>query len=132
MSADKNLKEGQDFLAENGKKAGVTTTASGLQYEVLKQGDGPQPTAADKVTVHYRGTLLDGTEFDSSYKRGQTATFPLKGVIRGWTEGLQLMKTGSTFRFFIPPDLGYGSYGAGRMIGPNATLIFDVELISIG
>ena len=132
MQADKNLQEGKDFLAANGKKDGVTTTASGLQYEVITQGDGASPSATDKVTVHYKGTLLDGTEFDSSYKRGETATFPLNRVISGWTEGLQLMKTGSTYRFFIPPDLGYGAHGAGRMIGPNATLIFEVELIKIG
>ena len=132
MQADKNLQEGQAFLAENGKKPGVTTTASGLQYEVIKAGDGAAPGPTDKVTVHYKGTLLDGSEFDSSYKRGETATFPLNRVIRGWTEGLQLMKTGAHYRFFIPADLAYGAHGAGRMIGPNATLIFEVELISVG
>jgi FKBP-type peptidyl-prolyl cis-trans isomerase FkpA len=132
MLSDKNLQEGQQFLAENAKKPGVTTTASGLQYEVIKAGDGAMPGPTDKVTVHYKGSLLDGTVFDSSYGRGQTATFPLNRVIPGWTEGLQLMKAGSHYRFFIPSELAYGAYGAGARIGPNATLIFEVELISIG
>lgn len=125
------MQEGKAFLTKNKKKKGVTTTASGLQYEVIAMGDGPKPRATDTVEVHYRGTLLDGTEFDSSYRRGQTATFPLNGVIRGWTEGVQLMPVGSKFRFFIPPELAYGARGAGTAIGPNATLIFEVELLDI-
>lgn len=130
--AEKNLKEGDAFLAQNAAKEGVVTTASGLQYLVLKEAYGPKPAATDRVTVHYRGTLIDGTEFDSSYERGQAATFKLEGVIAGWTEGLQHMSVGSTYRFFIPPTLAYGQRGAGRLIGPNATLIFDVELREIG
>jgi len=130
-AGEKNMQEGKAFLAKNKKKKGVTTTASGLQYEVIAMGDGPKPKAADTVEVHYRGTLLDGTEFDSSYRRSQTATFPLNGVIRGWTEGVQLMPVGSKFRFFIPPELAYGARGAGAAIGPNATLIFEVELLDI-
>jgi FKBP-type peptidyl-prolyl cis-trans isomerase len=132
MQADKNTQEGVKFLEENGKKPGITTTASGLQMEVIEEGKGEQPGPTDKVTVHYRGTLLDGKVFDSSYDRGETATFPLNRVIRGWTEGLQLMKAGGKYRLFIPSDLAYGMHGAGRMIGPNATLIFEIELISIG
>lgn len=124
-------KKGEDFLAENGKKAGVTTTASGLQYEVITMGDGAKPAATDKVTVHYHGTLIDGTVFDSSVERGQPATFPLNGVIAGWTEALQLMPVGSKFRIFLPSNLAYGERGAGQMIGPNSTLIFEVELLSI-
>ncbi len=127
-----NRKAGEKFLAENAKKPGVKVTDSGLQYEVLKQGDGPRPKATDKVTVHYRGTLLDGTEFDSSYSRGQPATFPLNGVIKGWTEGVQLMNVGSKYRFYIPAELAYGERGAGNRIEPNSTLIFDVELLGIG
>jgi FKBP-type peptidyl-prolyl cis-trans isomerase len=122
---------GAAFLAENAKKPGVTVTASGLQYEVIKSGDGRSPVATDKVTVHYRGTLIDGREFDSSYKRGEPATFPLNRVIAGWTEGVQLMKEGDKWRFFIPSNLGYGTRGAGGMIGPNETLIFEVELIKV-
>ena len=129
--AEKNQKEGAAFLAANAKKAGVKTTPSGLQYLVIKEGGGKQPTATDAVTVHYRGTLINGTEFDSSYKRNQPATFPLNQVIAGWTEGVQLMKEGSNYRFFIPSELGYGPNGAGGLIGPNATLIFEVELISV-
>jgi len=129
---EKNRVEGEKFLAENGKKEGVVTTASGLQYEVLKAADGPKPKATDTVTVHYRGTLIDGTEFDSSYTRGQPATFPLNGVIKGWTEGLQLMSVGSKYRFVLPADLAYGAQGAGPRIGPNSTLIFEVELLGIG
>ena len=110
---------------------GMQTTASGLKYEVLKMGNGPKPTLADNVTVHYRGELTNGTVFDSSYDRGQPAAFPLGRVVKGWQEGVQLMPVGSTFRFEIPPDLGYGSQGAGGVIPPNATLIFQVELISI-
>lgn len=123
--------EGQQFLAENAKRPEVTTTESGLQYEVLKEGDGPKPEATDKVTVHYHGTLVDGTVFDSSVERGQPATFPLNGVIKGWTEGLQYMPVGSKYKFYIPSDLAYGPRGAGGKIGPNATLIFEVELLSI-
>jgi FKBP-type peptidyl-prolyl cis-trans isomerase FklB len=129
--SEKNLKDGQAFLAENKQKEGIVTTDSGLQYKVLKQGDGPKPLATDKVTVHYRGALLDGTEFDSSYKRGQPASFQVGGVIRGWTEALQLMNVGSKYQLFIPSDLAYGQRGAGQRIGPNSMLIFDVELLSI-
>jgi FKBP-type peptidyl-prolyl cis-trans isomerase len=129
----KNKGEGDKYLADNGKKQGVTTTASGLQYEVVKAGEGKQPTADDTVTVHYKGTLLNGEEFDSSYKRGQPATFPLKGVIPGWTEGVQLMKEGAKYRFVIPPNLAYGEQGTpGGPIGPNQVLVFEVELIKIG
>ncbi|MDQ6998320.1 MAG: FKBP-type peptidyl-prolyl cis-trans isomerase, partial [Mariprofundus sp.] len=123
---------GKAFLLENGKKAGVTTTASGLQYEVLTQGSGDKPVATDKVTVNYKGTLIDGTEFDSSYKRGQPASFPLNRVIAGWTEGVQLMSVGSKFKFVIPADLAYGELGAGKKIGPNSVLVFEVELLGIG
>lgn len=130
-AGEKNNAEGEKFLADNAKRAGVKTTASGLQYEVEKEGDGPMPAAADKVTVNYRGTLLDGTEFDSSYSRGQPVTFPLGNVIPGWTEGLQLMKSGSKYKFFIPPNLAYGENGAGGKIGPNQTLVFEVELLSV-
>lgn len=123
--------ESTAYLAANAKKAGVTTTESGLQYEVITTSDGPKPTAEDKVTVHYTGTLVSGKEFDSSVKRGQPATFPLGGVIPGWTEGVQLMGVGSKFRFVIPPALGYGERGAGNVIPPNSVLIFEVELLSI-
>jgi FKBP-type peptidyl-prolyl cis-trans isomerase len=129
--SEKNRKEGEAFLTENKKKEGVITTESGLQVVVLEEGDGPKPGATDQVKVHYRGTLLDGTEFDSSYKRGQPVTFPVNGVIAGWTEALQLMKVGSKVRLFIPSDLAYGERGAGQRIGPNATLIFEVELLGI-
>jgi len=127
----KNEADSEKFLADNKKKDGVKTTASGLQYKVIKEGNGPQPKSSDTVTVNYRGTLTDGTEFDSSYKRGQPATFPLAGVIKGWTEGLQLMKTGSKYQFFIPPALAYGEHSPSPTIPPNSTLIFEVELISI-
>lgn len=123
--------EGAKFLAENSKKEGVKTTASGLQYEVLTEGKGDSPTAADKVTVHYKGTLLNGEEFDSSYSRGQPVTFPLANVIPGWTEGVQLMKPGAKYKFYIPSDLAYGERGAGVKIGPNQTLIFEVELLEV-
>jgi FKBP-type peptidyl-prolyl cis-trans isomerase len=126
------LERGNAFLVDNGKRDGVTTTTSGLQYEVISEGSGEQPTAADNVTVHYRGTLIDGTEFDSSFKRGEPTSFQLNRVIPGWTEGVQLMKEGATYRFFVPSGLAYGERGAGANIGPNETLIFDVELIKVG
>ena len=123
--------EGVKFLAENGKRKEVTTTASGLQYEVLKKGDGPKPAATDNVSVHYKGTLINGKEFDSSYKRGEPATFQVQGVIKGWVEALQLMPVGSKWKLVIPSDIAYGERGAGADIGPNETLIFEVELIGI-
>lgn len=123
--------EGEQFLAENAKKEGVKTTASGLQYQVLRDGNGKQPKATDQVECHYEGTLIDGTKFDSSYDRGQTATFPLNQVIAGWTEGLQLMHEGAKYRFFIPYQLAYGERGAGVSIPPYAALIFDVELVAV-
>ncbi len=126
-----NLQAGQDFLAANKSKEGVTELESGLQYLVLTNGTGAKPGARDKVTCHYHGTLIDGTVFDSSVQRGQPATFPLDRVISGWTEGLQLMPAGSKWRFFIPPHLGYGDRQVSAQIGPNSTLIFDVELISV-
>ncbi len=129
--SETNVSEGEAFLQENAERPEVQVTDTGLQYMVLEEGDGPRPAATDRVTVHYRGTLLDGTEFDSSYARGEPATFPLNGVIAGWTEGLQLMPVGSKYRFFIPSELAYGERGAGGRIGPNATLIFDVELLEI-
>ena len=129
--AGKNREEGEAFLTENKKKEGIVTTERGLQVMLLEEGDGPKPKATDQVKVHYQGTLLDGTEFDSSYKRGQPVTFPVNGVIAGWTEALQLMKVGSKVRLFIPSDLAYGERGAGQRIGPNATLIFEVELLGI-
>jgi FKBP-type peptidyl-prolyl cis-trans isomerase FklB len=128
---DKNLREGQLFLATNKAKEGVVTLPSGLQYKILTEGKGPKPTANDTVVCQYRGTLIDGTEFDSSYKRGQPSTFPVSRVIKGWTEALELMPVGSKWELFVPPDLAYGDRGAGNLIGPNATLIFDVELMSI-
>ena len=123
--------EGEKFLEENGKKAEVKTTASGLQYVVDKEGEGAQPTAEDEVTVHYTGKLLDGTVFDSSVNRGEPATFPLNRVIPGWTEGVQLMKEGGKYTFFIPSDLAYGAQGVPNVIPPHSTLIFDVELIKV-
>jgi hypothetical protein len=129
--AQKNKKEGETFLAENKKKDGVKTLPSGLQYKVIKSGNGKKPTSSDTVTTNYRGTLIDGTEFDSSYRRGQPTTFPVKSVIPGWTEALQLMEEGAKWQLFIPSNLAYGEQGAGRDIGPNATLIFEVELVSI-
>jgi len=125
-----NLKAGQDFLEENKKKPGVVALPSGLQYEILVEGKGARPVATNKVTCHYHGTLIDGTVFDSSVRRGQPATFPLNGVIKGWTEGVQLMPAGSKWRFFIPPHLAYGDRQVSPQIGPNSTLIFEVELIS--
>jgi FKBP-type peptidyl-prolyl cis-trans isomerase FklB len=130
-AAEKNAGEGTKFLEENKKKEGVKTTASGLQYKVIKEGSGPQAKATDVVTVNYRGTLIDGTEFDSSYKRGEPATFPLNGVIKGWTEGVQLMKVGSKYQFVIPSNLGYGDRAVGPDITPNSTLIFEVELLGV-
>lgn len=123
--------KGQVFLDENSKKEGVVTTASGLQYEVLTEGQGAKPGASDNVTVHYHGTLIDGTVFDSSVDRGQPASFPVNGVIQGWVEALQLMNVGSKYKLFIPSNLAYGERGAGGSIGPNETLIFEVELLSI-
>jgi FKBP-type peptidyl-prolyl cis-trans isomerase len=130
-AGEKNKKEGEAFLAANKAKEGVVSLPSGLQYKVVKQGTGPKPSLDDTVECHYRGTLIDGTEFDSSYKRNQPASFPVKGVIRGWTETLQLMPVGSKWELYVPSTLGYGERGAGQAIPPNATLIFEVELISI-
>jgi FKBP-type peptidyl-prolyl cis-trans isomerase len=130
-AAQKNKTEGEKFLAENKNKPDVKTTGSGLQYKMIKEGSGTPPKATDNVVVNYRGTLIDGTEFDSSYKRGQPATFPVNGVIKGWTEALQLMKPGSKYELFIPSNLAYGERGAGADIGPNATLKFEVELLSV-
>jgi FKBP-type peptidyl-prolyl cis-trans isomerase FklB len=129
--AEKNLQTGEKFLAENAKKEGVKTTASGLQYKVIKSGTGDSPKKTDTVKVHYHGTLLDGTVFDSSVQRGEPISFPLDGVIPGWTEGLQLMKVGDKWQLFIPAKLAYGERRAGPKIGPNSTLIFEVELLSI-
>jgi FKBP-type peptidyl-prolyl cis-trans isomerase len=126
---DKNKAEGEQWLKENAQKEGVTVTGSGLQYIVLKEGTGPKPASTDVVTVHYVGTLTDGTEFDSSIKRGEPTKFPLNRVISGWTEGLQLMSKGAKYRFFIPSELGYGTRGQGDKIGPNSVLIFEVELL---
>jgi FKBP-type peptidyl-prolyl cis-trans isomerase FklB len=126
-----NLKAGLDFLATNKLKPGVVELPSGLQYEVINNGEGIKPLASNKVTCHYHGTLIDGTVFDSSVQRGQPATFPLNMVIKGWTEGLQLMATGSKWRFFIPPQLAYGDRQVSAQIGPNSTLIFEVELIAV-
>ena len=123
--------EGEKYLSENAKKEGVVTLPSGLQYQVLKEGNGKSPKATDKVVCHYEGMLIDGTMFDSSVQRGEPATFPLNGVIAGWTEGLQLMKEGAKYRFFIPYQLGYGERGAGASIPPFTTLVFDVELIEV-
>ena len=131
VDGEKNAKEGEAFLAANKKKEGVVTLSSGLQYKILKSGDGPKPTKDQTVKCHYRGTLIDGTEFDSSYKRGEPTEFPVGQVIKGWTEALQLMPVGSKWQLFIPADIAYGSNGAGQTIGPNATLIFDIELLSI-
>ncbi len=134
MKSDKaaaNLKAGEDFLEQNKKKESVVTTPSGLQYEVLTEGSGAKPKATDKVKCHYHGTLIDGTIFDSSVQRGQPATFPLNMVIKGWTEALQLMSVGSKWRLFLHPSLAYGNRQTGSVIGPNSTLIFDVELLAI-
>jgi FKBP-type peptidyl-prolyl cis-trans isomerase FklB len=129
--AEANKKEGEAFLAANKAKDGVVTLPSGLQYKILQPGTGPKPAATDSVTVNYRGTLINGTEFDSSYKRGQPATFPVTGVIKGWTEALQLMPVGSKWQLFVPSDLAYGERNASADITPNSTLIFEVELISV-
>ena len=129
--ANKTKEEGEKFLAENKKKSGVITTESGLQYQVITEGTGAKPTAEDHVKVHYTGTLLDGTKFDSSVDRGEPAEFPVSQVIKGWTEGLQLMPVGSKYIFWIPSDLAYGDRGAGQMIKPNSTLKFEVELLEI-
>ncbi len=128
---DKNAAEGKKFLEENKKKPGIKTTASGLEYQVIAEGSGTSPKETDTVEVNYRGTLINGTEFDSSYKRGKPAKFPVNRVIKGWTEGLQLMKPGAKYKFYIPPDLAYGERGAGNEIGPESTLIFDVELLGV-
>ena len=130
-AGEKNAADGAKYLEENKKKEGVKTTASGLQYKSLKEGSGPQPKATDTVTVNYRGTLTDGTEFDSSYKRNEPATFPLNGVIKGWTEGLQLMKQGSKYQFVIPAALAYGDRSPGAGIPPNSVLLFEVELLDV-
>jgi len=129
--AARNREEGEAFLAENAKKKQVVTLTSGLQYKVLVEGTGKTPKAQDEVTVHYRGTFIDGTEFDSSYKKGEPATFQVDGVIKGWTEAMQLMKEGGKWQLFVPAELAYGERGMGR-IPPNSTLIFEVELISVG
>lgn len=129
--AQANLDEGQKFLAENAKKSGVKTTDSGLQYEETQAGTGKQPTVTDTVKVHYRGTLIDGTEFDSSYARDEPVSFPLNGVIPGWTEGLQLMKEGGKAKLAIPAELAYGPGGMGNAIGPNSALLFEVELLEV-
>ena len=131
LAGEANKHEGDAFLAANKTQEGVVTLPSGLQYKVLTEGTGPKPTASDSVVCNYRGTLLNNTEFDSSYKRGQPATFPVGGVIKGWTEALQLMPVGSKWQLFIPAELAYGPSGAGGSIGPNATLVFEIELLSI-
>jgi FKBP-type peptidyl-prolyl cis-trans isomerase len=130
-AAEENMTQGEAFLAANKVKQGVVALPSGLQYKIVAEGTGPKPTASDTVVCNYRGTLIDGTEFDSSYKRGQPASFAVNQVIRGWTEALQMMPVGSKWQLFIPPNLAYGPRGAGGVIGPNATLIFEVELLSI-
>lgn len=134
MAAEKGKaakEEGEKFLAENSKKDGIITLASGLQYQIIREGNGQKPKASDQVECHYEGTLINGTKFDSSYDRGETATFPLNQVIAGWTEGLQLMQEGAKYRFFIPYTLAYGERGAGASIPPFSALIFDVELIAV-
>jgi FKBP-type peptidyl-prolyl cis-trans isomerase FklB len=131
VDAEKNIKAGEEFLAANKVKEGVVTTESGLQYKVIEEGSGPKPSPTDNVTVHYKGTLINGEEFDSSYKRNQPATFPVNGVIKGWTEALQLMSKGSKWELYIPSEIAYGAQGAGGAIGPNEVLIFEVELLEI-
>jgi len=130
--AEKNTQQGKAFLAANKKKPGVKTTKSGLQYKVIKSGSGATPKESDTVTTHYRGTLIDGTEFDSSYSRGKPASFPVNGVIQGWQEALQLMKVGDKWQLYIPAELAYGANGPSPKIGPNATLVFEIELLKIG
>ncbi len=130
-ASEGKIEEGKAFLAENGKRKGVITLESGLQYEIITSAEGPKPTLNDQVTTHYHGTLLDGTVFDSSVDRGQPATFPVSGVIKGWTEALQLMSVGAKWRLYVPYDLAYGERGASAQIGPYTTLIFDVELLKI-
>lgn len=129
--AQSDKEKGEAFLKENATKEGVKTLPSGLQYKHIKEGDGKSPKATDTVKVHYRGTLIDGTEFDSSYKRNEPIEFPLNGVIKGWTEGVQLMKEGGKIMLFIPSDLAYGERGAGGVIPPNATLVFEIELLKV-
>ena len=131
QDASSNLAQGQAFLKENATKPGVHTTPSGLQYKVITEGHGKSPKATDTVLVHYRGTTIDGTEFDSSYKRNEPISFPLSGVIPGWTEGVQLMKEGGKVQLFIPSNLAYGSRGAGGVIAPDSTLVFDIELLKV-
>jgi FKBP-type peptidyl-prolyl cis-trans isomerase len=131
MAQSSNLEKGQTFLKENASKPGVKTTPSGLQYKVITEGNGKSPKATDTVLVHYKGTTIDGTEFDSSYKRNEPISFPLNGVIPGWTEGVQLMKEGGKVELFIPSNLAYGSQGAGGVIPPDSTLIFDIELLKV-
>jgi len=131
IKAEKNKAVGKSFLETNKDKEGIVTLPSGLQYKVIKKGNGDSPKASDKVSCHYKGTTIDGKEFDSSYKRGKPASFPVGGVIKGWTEALQLMKTGSKWKLYIPADLAYGDKGAGQVIGPGSTLIFEVELLGI-
>jgi FKBP-type peptidyl-prolyl cis-trans isomerase len=131
LAGDANKKEGDSFLAANKTKEGIVTLPSGLEYKILTQGTGPKPAATDTVVCNYRGTLINGTEFDSSYKRGQPATFPVSGVIKGWTEALQLMPVGSKWQLFLPAELAYGERGPSPEIGPNSTLVFEVELLSI-
>lgn len=131
QQAEENLSQGEAFLAENGKREEVVSLPSGLQYEVIHDGNGETPGNTDTVVTHYRGTLIDGKEFDSSHRRGEPARFPVNRVISGWTEALQLMKVGSKWKLFIPSDLAYGERGAGKVIGPNATLIFEIELLEI-
>lgn len=130
VKQEENIKKGEEFLAENAEKEGVNVTESGLQYKVIKEGEGENPTAESRVKVHYHGTLIDGTVFDSSVERGEPITFGLNQVIRGWTEGVQLMKPGAKYEFYIPSDLAYGPQGSGQ-IGPNETLIFEVELLEV-
>jgi FKBP-type peptidyl-prolyl cis-trans isomerase len=130
-SSEKNKKDGEAFLVANKAKPGIVTLPSGLQYKILQVGTGPKPTLTDSVSCNYRGTLIDGTEFDSSYKRGQPTTFPVSGVIKGWTEALQLMPVGSKWQLFVPASLAYGERAASPLIGPNAMLLFEVELVSI-
>jgi FKBP-type peptidyl-prolyl cis-trans isomerase len=131
VEAEKNKKDGEAFLAENKKKPGVVTLPSGLQYQIIKDATGPKPKATEQVVANYKGTLIDGTQFDSSYDRGRPATFPLQGVIKGWTEGVPLMSVGAKYKFWVPSDLAYGPRGRGKVIGPNSTLVFEIELVKI-